>query len=233
MRWIARRRGARHRWAAMSRNESDRGFLATWWKCSLGVYVLWCQLAGVGFLLALAFLGDAGGGTAHYLRDVGSVGFFLFVVPIPVAMAAGALPASLHTGVTRLLRRRGPVSPAPPPVAAAGGARIADAAATSQPPADAPPRNAPAVGRRAGSWARSGLRLLAYVSIAAGFFIVATNAPREAAQKGVGQAIAVSLLFVGPLVVLPLAWLITGRSRQHGGAGDAAGPVGAPPKTRA
>jgi hypothetical protein len=37
------------------------------------------ELAGVGFLLALAFLGDAGGGTAHYLRDVGSVGFFLFV----------------------------------------------------------------------------------------------------------------------------------------------------------
>jgi drug/metabolite transporter (DMT)-like permease len=56
----------------------------------------------------------------------------------------------------------------------------------------------------------TGGRVLAAASIACGVFIVATNALQEVARNGLGPAIITSLIFLVPLVFVPLAFLFLG-----------------------
>lgn len=171
--------------------------MRTWWLYAVGIYFIWCQLAGVGFLLALAFLADAGIGP-DYFRSVGSVALVLFVAPLPFVITLAAILAAAHLGIAWAFRGR-----------------------RSDPVADAPVGASPSLERGSADKAGHGrysvagfwkgiVRVLAGASIVCGVFIVATNAPREVARNGLGPAIATSLIFLVPLVFVPLAFLFSG-----------------------
>ena len=175
----------------------DRGFVRTWWLYAVGIYFIWCQLAGVGFLLALAFMADAGIGP-DYFRSVGYVAIVLFVAPLPFVMALAVVTAAVHRGIAWTMRGGRSESVAVRPTGVFPG--------VGRGPAEE-------VGRRryssGGLW-KVILRVLAAASIVCGVFIVATNAPREVARNGPGIAVVTSLIFLVPLVFVPLAFLFSG-----------------------
>jgi hypothetical protein len=176
-----------------------RGFVRSWWLYAVGIYFIWCQLAGVGCVLALAFLSDSGPGLADYLRAVGHVALVLFVAPLPFVMALAAILAALHLGIAWTIwgRRSEPVTGPRPSAFSSSERGPADDATQSRYSGD-------------GFW-KIVARLLARASIVCGVFIVATNAPREVARNGLGPAITTSLIFLVPLVFAPLAFLLSGR----------------------
>ena len=176
-----------------------RGFVRSWGFYAVGIYFIWCQLAGVGFVLALAFLSDSGPELADYLRAVGHVALVLFVAPLPFVITLAAILAALHLGITLTIwgRRSEPVTGPPARAFPSSQRRPADDAAHGRYSGD-------------GFW-KVVVRLLARASIVCGVFIVATNAPREVARNGLGPAITTSLIFLVPLVFVPLAFLLSGR----------------------
>ena len=176
-----------------------RGFVRLWWLYAVGIYFIWCQLAGLGFVLALAFLSDSGPELADYLRAVGHVALVLFVAPLPFVMVLAAILAALHFGIAGTIwgLRSEPVTTPPASAFPSSQRRPADDAAHSRYSGD-------------GFW-KVVVRLLARATIVCGVFIVATNAPREVARNGLGPAITTSLIFLVPLVFVPLAFLLSGK----------------------
>ncbi len=190
----------------------DSGFVRTWWLYAVGIYFIWCRLAGVGFVLALAFLGDAGPELTDYLRAVGYVALVLFVSPLPAVMALAAIVAVVHSVIARIVRGRRSEPDVVPLAAVCPGIEPEPEADHGRPPVG---------GFR--TLILIGLRVLAAASIACGVFIVATKAPQEVARNGLGPAIITSLIFLVPLVFVPLAFLFSGSRvgmPEQGNAAD-------------
>ena len=158
---------------------TDRGFVRTWWLYAVGISFIWCQLAGVGFLLALAFLADAGIGPDYFL-SVGYVALVLFVAPLPFVMALAAIVAAVHRGIAWTVRagRSEPVAASPIGICPSLERGLADEAGHGR--------------YSGGGFWKVIFRVLAGASIVCGVFIVATNAPREVARNGLGIAIMTS-----------------------------------------
>ena len=192
----------------------------------------WLSLAGVGFVLALAFLADSSPSWREYLRNLLTV---TAVLLYPLLFFAGVtgVTASIHLFFTRAHgsanggsgdhRPRTTGQAATPAAAAAGAAQAEPGKERSAPPGLA--GMAARIGEPRSSARPSAkgrhrpplLRMLACAMLMIiGIAIIAANAPRTLRENGPVPTVLTSLVFFLPLVLAPSLWLWrTVRARRE------------------
>lgn len=188
-----------------------RRFLTTWFFYFATCALAWCSLAGVGFILMLAFMSDASPTMATYAKSVWEATLVLFVYPLLGFMVVAAVLAGVHVLIRELVVRRIGTSTrtphqtqSPRPVAAS--------------PAAAPVPRGPRfpVVRVAGC----------VLLVLLGATIILGNAPKGFERDGLVPTAVTSFVFFLPLILLPCV-VITRLVKSH--ASRAARTAATPP----
>jgi len=197
---------------SLPKSPLDSPFLK-WWLIYFGALAYgWCALAGVGFILLLAFAGDSGRIDAQYFEIVLYVVKVLFVWPLIGIAALSAMLAFIHQMVLRPLWcrfKKQPVTMKLPPPLPLEAIYDSNAEGDARKPQLAPDQDS----ATRQTFTSKQLKLPLFkistclILIMAGTLMVVGNAPRSLKEHGLGPTIFTALIFLIPLVALPSVFL--------------------------
>jgi hypothetical protein len=180
----------------------------------------WCGIAGVGFILLLAFAGDSGQFDAEYFKSVLYVVKLLFVWPLIGIAVLSALLAFIHQMVLRPLWRRfkkQPVTQNLPPPLPSEAILASNAEGDARKPQLAPDQDSTTRQTSASNRPKLPLFKIAasLILIMTGTLMVVGNAPSSLKEHGLVPTVFTALVFLIPLVVLPSLFLFRTLRRLY------------------